>query len=56
MKLEKRHLLKMLLLFYCLVQHAPGQDLGSILRATCMFAMKELSVKSQSTHIPRHLK
>lgn len=56
MKLENRLLLRMLLLFYYLVQHAPGQGLGNILRATCMLAIKELTVKSQSTHIPRHVK
>lgn len=55
MKLEKRHLLRILLLFYYLVQHAPGQDFGSIFRAKCMLAIKKLTVKSQSTHISRHL-
>lgn len=55
MKLVKRHLLRMLLLFYYLVQHAPDQEFRNILRATCRLARKELTVKSQSSHIRRHL-
>lgn len=55
MKLVKRHLLRMLLLFYYLVQHAPDQEFRNILKATCRLAIKELTVKSQSSHIRRHL-